>query len=119
MGLLTKDQILSVNDLPFKDVDVPEWGGTVRVRTMTGAERDAYELSLVEFRAGEAVPRRDNMRAKLLARCIVDEKGSVMFSEKEIVELGRKSTRAISRLFDVAVELSAVSKAEVQAAEKK
>ena len=29
MALLGRDQILTAQDLPTVDVDVPEWGGTV------------------------------------------------------------------------------------------
>ena len=31
MKLLTGAAILAANDLPHEDVEVPEWGGTVRV----------------------------------------------------------------------------------------
>ena len=41
MTLLSKSAILCANDLQTEDVDVPEWGGTVRVRSFTGRERDA------------------------------------------------------------------------------
>ena len=45
-GLLSKEQILAAEDLPHKDVPVPEWKGTVRVRALTGFERD---LSLIHI----------------------------------------------------------------------
>jgi hypothetical protein len=48
MKSLTKDEILEAADLSTKAVDVPEWGGSVNVRTMTGADRDAFENTLVE-----------------------------------------------------------------------
>jgi hypothetical protein len=33
MTLLSKTAILCANDLQTEDVDVPEWGGAVRVRS--------------------------------------------------------------------------------------
>jgi hypothetical protein len=42
---LTRDAILQAPDLQGEDVAVPEWGGTVRVRGLSGAQRDAYEAS--------------------------------------------------------------------------
>lgn len=119
MGLLSKDQILSADDLPFRDVDVPEWGGTVRVRTMTGGERDAFEASLYEKEGDDLVYKREHFRAKLLSRCIVDEKGTLLFSAKEIEKLSGKSARALNRLFDAAQELNAISKEEQDAIKKK
>jgi hypothetical protein len=35
MTLLSKSAILCANDLQTEDVDVPEWGGAVRVRSFT------------------------------------------------------------------------------------
>ena len=40
--LLNKEQIQSVSDLETQDVEVPEWGGTVRLKSLTGAERDRF-----------------------------------------------------------------------------
>ena len=47
MTLLSKTAILCANDLQTEDVEVPEWGGAVRVRSFTGRERDAFEASMV------------------------------------------------------------------------
>ncbi len=39
---LTGEEILGADDLPTEVVPVPEWDGTVIVRTLTGAERDHW-----------------------------------------------------------------------------
>ena len=36
MTLLSRDQILAVQDLKHEDVDVPEWGGSLIVRAPSG-----------------------------------------------------------------------------------
>ena len=46
MTLLSKSASLCANDLQTEDVDVPEWGGAVRVRSFTGRELDAFEASI-------------------------------------------------------------------------
>ena len=86
MTYLSRDAILQREDIKTEDVEVPEWGGTVRVRGMSGVERDAFESSLIEQPAanGQRKRRRQqttktnmaNVRAKLCAWCIVDEKGA-------------------------------------------
>ena len=43
MMLLTKESILSVQDLPRELVEVAKWGGSVWVRGMTAGERDMFE----------------------------------------------------------------------------
>ena len=46
--LLNKEQILNADDLTFEDVEVPEWGGTVRIRCLESTERDEFEQSLLD-----------------------------------------------------------------------
>ena len=57
MPILNKAAILAAEDLKTETVAVPEWGGEVRVRTLTGTERDAFESGLVA-EGGKAQPRQ-------------------------------------------------------------
>lgn len=113
MALLTKDQILSASDMPTRDVEVPEWGGTVRVRSLTAAERDEFEASVAQ--AGpDGKSNLKNVRARLCMRALVDDAGSQMFSQGDIALLGRKSAKALDRVFDAARELSGMRKEDVE-----
>lgn len=116
--ILTKDQILEAADLKTETVPVPEWGGDVIVRTMTGTDRDAFENSLFSIDAGgKQVQNLDNMRVKLLAMAIVDEAGNRLFDSGDIAMLGRKSSAAIERVYAVAARMNGIgAKAEVDAA---
>jgi hypothetical protein len=111
---LSKDQILAAEDIPTKDVEVPEWGGSVRMRGLTGSERDAYELSLWQVRGEKRILRMENARARLVAMCIVDENGERMFSDAEAKDLGRKSGKVLDRLFDEARKLSGLTAEDVE-----
>lgn len=113
---LTRDAILEAHDLPHEDVAVPEWGGTVRVRGLTGAERDAFEASVVGDR-GKTMNMR-NLRARLVAITIVDEDGKRLFSDADVVALGSKSGAALDRLFSVAQRLSGITHGDIEALEK-
>lgn len=104
MALLTKDQIFAADDLRYENVDVPEWGGAVRVSVMTGAIRDKYEGSLYDIRS--KIQTVDNLRARFLAHCVVDGDGKLLFSQKDILELGQKSSAALDRVFTVATKLN-------------
>ena len=95
-------------------MDVPEWGGTVRVATMTASERDRWES---ETYGGEK-PNTEDYRARFVALCLVDEAGNRLFSNKEVSDLGKKSAAALHRVFKAAQELNALSDAEVEGAEK-
>lgn len=111
---LTRDAILEGNDAFRQRVDVPEWGGHVFVKTMTGEERDTFEQSVIE-RNGSSVSRNlANFRAKLAARVIVDGQGNRLFQDADIVPLGRKSSVALDRVVTAAQRLNAIGTAEVE-----
>ena len=107
---LSADAILAFDDVQVRDVPVPEWGGTVRVRSLSGKERDAFEASLREQRGKETVTNTENVRAKLVARSLIDpETGERMFTDQQINALGGKNAAVLDRLYDVAAELSGMS----------
>jgi hypothetical protein len=103
---LNKEQILSADDMIKKTVQVSEWGGEVYVRTMTGAERDKFESMLFDSQGNKSVT--ENFRAKLLAMCMVDDEGKRLFTDKEVSELGKKSSKAIGRIYEVARKLNGI-----------
>lgn len=113
-----KDQILTADDLTTVDVKVPEWpdksnGGkplVVRLRMLTGAERDAFEESFAITRNGERKSNYSNFRARLLVRCIVDpDDGTLVFTDRDAAKLGKKSAAAINRLFDRAQRMNGIT----------
>ena len=112
--ILSKADILGCSDLRFETVAVPEWGGSVRVRTLSGAERDAFEATLMKTLNGKRVPDMDNLRAKLLAATGVDEEDKPIFGVHDLVALGRKSAVAIDRIFAVAQRLNAMAPESVE-----
>ena len=117
MALLGRDQILGAVDLPTVDVEVPEWGGTVRVRMMTGGERDAFEAGTITRHGRKIEQNLVNIRARLVALCVVDEKGQRLFSEADAAALGQKSAAALNRVFNAAQQLNALTEEGAAAAE--
>ena len=114
MKLLTRDAILQAEDLPTEDVEVEEWGGAVRVRALTGAERDAFEQSIVEQRGKSTRVNMRNIRAKLVALTVVDGDGKRLFSDKDAELLGKKSAVALNRVFEIAQKLSGLSPEDME-----
>ena len=114
MTILSREQILSKNDLAKELIPVPEWGGEVWVRGMTGAERDSFEMDVVEQRGKKTAVNMNNMRAKLCSRSICDEKGKLLFTEADVKGLGEKSAAALSRIFMVAQRLSGITESDVK-----
>ncbi|MFO7905799.1 MAG: hypothetical protein R6U98_24285 [Pirellulaceae bacterium] len=110
MAMLTKDQILQASDLGREVVEVPEWGGDVYVSAMTAADRDAFEASLVK----DGERNMDNMRARLAAMTMVDEKGERLFTDAEASKLGKKSAAALTRVFSVAMRMNGIGDSDVE-----
>jgi hypothetical protein len=114
MGLLTREQILQAEDLAFEDVAVPEWGGTVRVRGLTGAERDQFESTIVSLNGRQSKVDTRNVRAKLAALTMIDADGKRLFSDRDVQQLGLKSAAALDRVFDAAQRLSGLSEQDIE-----
>lgn len=112
-GYLTRDAILAVEDVQFEDVEVPEWGGKVRVKSLTGKERDALEASTIEGKGKNARINLNNLRAKLVARATVDEDGTPIFTDVDVAALGAKSAAALTRVYGVAQRLSGITQEDV------
>ncbi len=106
--MLTKALILKADDLPTEVVDVPEWSGQVTVRTLAAYEKDEWEESLTETKGRKVKLDMGNLRAKLCALCIIDDKGARIFNDKDIESLGKKSAKVISRIYDVAADLNGI-----------
>lgn len=113
MKTLTRDDILSAEDLKSERVKVPEWGGEVIVRELTGAERDVWESSVVKTEGNKVKIDSINMRAKLAAASIVGEDGKRLFTDKDVVKLGKKSSAALDLVVDVAKRLSRIGEGEL------
>lgn len=108
--MLNRDQILAAGDLPVEVVSVPEWGGDVGVRMMTGAERDRFEQAMAAAK-GRSV---ENVRAGLVVVCCCDASGARLFTDADVAALGGKSAAALSRVFDAALKLNRLSDGDVQ-----
>jgi len=114
VALLSRDQILAAEDRTYDEVDCPEWGGSVRLRSITGAERDAYEQSLIQQRGNSRQMNLRNARAKLIVLCAVDEAGRRLFSgEADVNALSRKNAKPLDRLFDACRKIAGLSDDDV------
>jgi len=111
--LLSKEAILGAQDMTTQDVEVPEWAGTVRVKALTGSERDAFESEIVQRNGKNITQNLKNIRARLVVMAVVDEQGNRLFGFRDIEALGEKSAKALDRVFAVAQELSGLRDEDV------
>lgn len=114
--MLTKEQILGSSDLPTESVEVPEWGGTIYIRTMSGSDRDAFEQSMIDGKKS-SVGNLANIRARLAVKTVCDASGQRLFDDADAEALGTKSAKALDRVFEVAQRLNGLGKKDIEALE--
>ena len=123
MTLLNFDDIVDSQDKEYQDVDVPEWGGTVRIATMSGEDRDRWELSMMQ--ADDSSERGFKLnfdaysRVRLVAMCLVDDNFNRIFVTKEQIErLSQKSGKVMDLLYDVAQRVNGITESDIDDLEK-
>lgn len=115
MALLSAEQIRAAQDFRYEDVPCPEWGGDVRIKSMTIRERNELdsERSMLQ-KLGQEVGAE-----VLVWYCAVDESGQRLFTDRADLEvLASKNSAPITRLFRVALRLNALSQAAQEELEK-
>jgi hypothetical protein len=115
MKLLNKKAILGADDLKHEDVEMPQWGGTVRVRMMTGAERDEFRTVIADSEGAVPIGR---FSAALLAITLIGEDGARLFTMDEVDQLAEKSAGSIDKPAAVAMRLNGLGGASTEEAAK-
>ncbi|MGW2985463.1 hypothetical protein [Streptomyces goshikiensis] len=116
MALLTRAQIDTAEDRVFEDIEVPEWGGEVRLLALSGTERDAYEASMVRVGTTGKVAGVNllDASARLLAKCLVGEDFERLYTDKEVAALGARNGKVVKRLYARAQKISGLGKDAVE-----
>ena len=113
---LTRDDILRLGQSPpeFAKVEIPEWGGHVFVKAMTGKERDQYEISQVEGKGSNQKVNLLNARAKLVAAVTHDSSKRKMFTKEDVLALGNLNAKPLTRIYKVAQDLSGLTDEDME-----
>lgn len=107
---LTRDQLLDAAKKAQIERDrlfVPELGGDIWVRGMSGIERDKFEEGL-RIRRGRRAGQSDlrNFRAQLAVRVIVDESGNRILNDLDADIFGKVPAGVLDRIIARCTELS-------------
>jgi hypothetical protein len=107
-----REQILNASDIEHEDVVVPEWGGcTIRVRGMTGAQRNRFLNQAFDVKTGK--PKFDRFHAAIIIETCTDPaSGEPIFEAADREILNSKSAGVTERLAKTALRLSGLDDAE-------
>ncbi|MBS3885620.1 MAG: hypothetical protein KGZ56_01025 [Dethiobacter sp.] len=101
--MLTIEDILLAPDLESKEVAVPEWGGTVKVKGMTKREQQQMRKSTTDPQTGQI--DSDRLEAAMLAHCLADPVVTIEQAE----QLMQKSATAVDRVLTAAMDVAGMS----------
>lgn len=115
MQIATKDLLLAAaaSPMPVERVEIPELNIVAHVRGMSGRERDAWEKSLIVGRGKHRDVNTENVRAKLVTRCLCDEQGKRLLDDGDAHTIGNMRVDVLNRIFKAAQKLSGVSDEDV------
>lgn len=116
--LLTRKELLSFVETQYEVVDLSEEmkrpGASIRVRSLTATERDAFESSLITGKGRHTRTDTRNLRAKLVALTAVNDDNSRMFTMKDVDSLGRVNAAVVDKVYGVAARLSGITEKDVE-----
>ncbi len=112
MGILTREQIEAVDDIKSQMVEfeVPEWGGSVYLRTMTVRELDDYSNAVMRAK-GVGL---SNFRSQLVANCMCDANGVRLYSNEEVAALAKKNAVVVDRIYRACDNLNDISPKKIE-----
>jgi len=112
---LSREDILACDDRALMEVVVPEWkNGTVYLKVIGSADRDEFEVAY----ATDQPEKLRGIRAAFLSKTLCDAEGTLLFTKRDIVALGEKSTIVMERLFDLSTAHSHMAADAVDDAKK-
>jgi hypothetical protein len=93
--ILTAGDILGAQDVQFETVEVPEWGGSVRLRSLTARQIAKFVDS-----------KREDSATLAVALSIVDADGNQQFTEADCERLKDRNISAIMRIQEAVMSLN-------------
>lgn len=109
MSFVNKQLVFGASDFRFGEVDVPEWGGKLRVRELSGDERSWCDQIGKAIEAGK--PGQPSYAAAIIVCGAVDETGASLFARADAAGLSKKADVVLQR---VAIKILELSNATVQ-----
>jgi len=111
MKVLGKKDILDADDKYVEPLEIPEWGGSVYIRRVSGRERDRFEEMVTDDKQKVTIK---NFRAKFAVMVLCDEKGIPLFEYKDAPLLGSKFGGALDKVLEAGRRVNGISEQDVE-----
>ena len=110
--MITKEQMLAATKRKY--VTVQAFGSEVRIRVMTTSERTAFEQSLQDRKGRVDSNKQATMRERLIAACVADADGELMFTESDLPQLANLPADDAERLVDAIQRACGWTKSDIE-----
>jgi hypothetical protein len=123
---LTRDEILGLQDIDIKEIEVPGWKASIYIRKLTRGQQDEYakrrfgKANLKHIGKSQEVESTVDIFGHdswLVAQAACDENGKRLFTNSDIEKLNEKSGEAIGFIAIQVLEFSGM-KEDVDALEE-
>lgn len=131
MALLNRNQILEANDIQTKDIEVKEWGGTIRIKQLSAKEYNDIFMNMINIRkmAAKQLSKKNadenleeainelaikNQKILIIIKSVVDENMNPVFTEADMELLYQKNTNVINKIIAEIEEFNSVSTEDVK-----
>lgn len=116
---LTAEEVLGADDVEYREVESPELGGWLVLRSPTDAAIQAWARKLDPESKGYTPQGAIQARADLVSKCAVrhDNRSERLFRPDQVEALSRKNAKPITRLFKVIMEMAGIGEKDLQEAE--
>lgn len=109
--MLTKEQMLGLCELKTKEIDVPEFGGMIKIRELTLEDAARVYRETSEFPEGE---RGFQDIIRTVAAGVVDESNNPIFTVEQVSSLGKRYSKAVVDTYHAIGDLSGAASVEEQ-----
>ena len=119
MSFLTRDDILKIDDLKREAVDIPEWGGSIYVRELTGAERSEL-FALWKQDESDEKQVQDSFAIIVatvrLTACAED--GKPLFNADDILRIRNLNAKVLDKIYKEAAKINGFGADGIKEAKK-
>jgi hypothetical protein len=111
MARLTREEILQVKDLREEEIEIPEWGGSIVVRSLSGNARQKLVMNCMDKAGKMDIQKLYPML--LIAGCVEPQ-----FTKADTDGLNEKSAAALEKAGKAIMKLSGMALEDIEQAEK-
>jgi hypothetical protein len=120
--MITRENFLSRKPRKIEKVEIEELNDHVFVRSLSGAERDAWEDANLVRERGTGKRRNEvrfdvrvqNSKAHLITISLCDESGNRLLTDDDVQAVGDQPSTIVNKIADVCMRISGITQEDLE-----